>query len=179
MRIVPAQLLYTGDLIQSLAWKCKAREQLPAPGECSIDSGCSQLVEAALLCALADSVPNCRETFLPANCSTFNSRSPLAPLNTSACVSLALLSSAITCAGAVATTFLPCMMLICAVGPEPSHCAVYSPAGSVVPFTCVGEPISKLPLCESLAAKALVANANTSVANMIRKNNVDFIYRSF
>jgi hypothetical protein len=64
------------------------------------------------------------------------------------------------------------------VGPEPSHWAVYSPAGSVVPFTCVAVEISKLILCESLAAKALVANASTSVANMIRENNVDFIYRS-
>jgi hypothetical protein len=30
-------------------------------------------------------------------------------------------------------------------------------------------------LWESLAANALVANAKTSVENMIRKNNVDFI----
>jgi hypothetical protein len=56
---------------------------------------------------------------------------------------------------------------------------VYSPAGSVVPFTCVAAEISKLLLWESLVAKALVAKANTSVANIIRENNVDFIYRSF
>jgi hypothetical protein len=55
---------------------------------------------------------------------------------------------------------------------------VYSPAGNVVPFTCVGAPISKLPLWDSLAAKALVVNASARVANMIRENNGDFIYRS-
>jgi hypothetical protein len=74
------------------------------------------------------------------------------------------------------------MMLTCTVGPDPSHLAVYSPAGIVVPFTCVAAEISKLLLCESLAAKALVVNANASVANMILENNVDFItapYNSF
>jgi hypothetical protein len=55
---------------------------------------------------------------------------------------------------------------------------VYSPAGNVVPFTCVGAPISKLLLCESLAAKALVVNASASVANMIRENK-DFITAPF
>jgi hypothetical protein len=39
----------------------------------------------------------------------------------------------------------------------------------------VAAEISKLLLCESLAAKALVVIANASVANMIRENNEDFI----
>jgi hypothetical protein len=70
-------------------------------------------------------------------------------------------------------------MFTCTVGPGPSHCAVYSPAGSVVPFTCVAAEISKLLLWESLAAKALVVNASASVANMARENNVDFITAPF
>jgi hypothetical protein len=48
-----------------------------------------------------------------------------------------------------------------------------------VPFTCVAVEISKLLLWESLAANALLVNANASVASMIRENNVDFITAPF
>jgi hypothetical protein len=48
-----------------------------------------------------------------------------------------------------------------------------------VPLTWVGAEISKLLLCESLAAKALAVSANASVANMILENNEDFITAPF
>jgi len=44
-----------------------------------------------------------------------------------------------------------------------------------VPLTWVAAEISKLPLWESPAAKALVANAKANVASMILENNDDFI----
>src|SRR3984957_3721877 len=73
-----------------------------------------------------------RKNFLPENRISSNLRPPLPSVSSIAASSLSGRSSGITLAGTVALTLLSSLIFSSTSGPAPSHCTVYSPAGSCV-----------------------------------------------
>src|SRR5580692_6008968 len=73
-----------------------------------------------------------RKNFLPENRIPSNLRPPLPSVSCTAASSLSGWSSGITLAGTVALTLLCSLIFSSTSGPAPSHCTVYSLAGSCV-----------------------------------------------
>src|ERR1700733_7691155 len=73
-----------------------------------------------------------RKNFLPENRISSNLRPPLPSVSSIAATSLSGWSSGITLAGTVVLTLLCSLIFSSTSGPAPSHCTVYSPAGSCV-----------------------------------------------
>ena len=110
-------------------------------------------------CIPSPASANSKESFCPWKRIAAKELDPLSFVRVTAASSAAGVCSSTMCAGAFATTFLPCRMLSSTSGPVPSHWTLYSPAFSVVPLTVTGWLSCKLAL---VPAKALEANSNAS-----------------